>query len=312
MTKRGVVFLLGLVVFLVLSVLAAAFFMRTIAENNAVRRQVASTQAFWYAEQGLAEAMDNLPSTSPLASPLGCAPDYCNYNTITNTVTGSPDLYNITSTGRVSVQGSPITRTVESYVSLDVASPGNFLNAIEVGGNLSMSNNVDIEPEPAGNYTRTNSNFTFSGKFGFSYDEVKYAAMSGEPGFVFYDQDTYPKPFNLINNEVVVIEFNSTQTHKVQLPSPGQGSGIIIINVINGDVDIEGGDFDGIIWAIGELKITGNPTLAGSVLSEVDFDITTKLGGTAYLEWNETAISNALNLTKTIADRSYKSWREVP
>jgi type II secretory pathway pseudopilin PulG len=305
MNRRGVVFLLGLVVFVILSVLAAAFFTRTMSENNQVRRQVSSTQAFWHAEEGLAQATTNLPTTTS----LGCAS--CNYSTITTSVPGSPGLYNITSVGRVFLGTASITRTLEVYVALNQSQFGEFNNAIEVGGNLTLSGSYDIEPEPEGNYTAPNSNFTFSEKFGVSYDEVKYAAISGEPGFVYYDQDTLPKPVT-VNNEVVVIEVNSTTTKKIQFPNSPLGDGVVIVNVINGDVDIEGGNFTGIFWAIGELKITGNPDMKGTVLSEVDLTVDTKVGGDAYLEWNQTAIDSALLLMGSLAPRAYKSWRELP
>lgn len=302
MTKRGVVFLLGLVVFVVLSVLAAAFFTRTISENNAVRRHTAYTQAFWHAEQGLAEATKNLPSTTALAT--------SNYTATITSIVGTPGLYNITSTGISLAGGVPITRTVEAYVSMSQSQFGEFNHAIEVGGNLTLSGSYDIEPEPEGDYICATSAFTFAGKFGCSYDEVKYAAVSGEPGFFFYDQDTMPKPI-VMSGDVVVIEVNSTKTEKIQFPNSPVGDGLVIINVQNGDVDIEGGEFAGIIWAIGELKITGNPKLLGSVLSEVDATIDTKVAGNAYLEWNQTAIDNALLLLTGLAPRTYKSWREV-
>lgn len=305
MNKRGIVFLLGLVVFVVLSVLAAAFFTKTIAENNAVRRQVSSTQAFWFAEEGLAEATKQLPLTNS----LGCVGQGCRYNTTTQ-AGGAAGLYRIGSTGQVYVGTAPFTRTVEAYVSLSQSQFGEFNNAIEVGGNLTLSGSYDIEPEPEGNYTAPNSNFTFNDKFGCSYDEVKYAAITGEPGFVYYDQDTLPKPLT-VNNEVVVIEINSTKTEKIQFPNSPIGDGLIIVNVLNGDVDIEGGNFTGIFWAIGELKITGNPDLKGSVLSEVDLTVDTKVAGDAYLEWNQTAIDNALLLISGLSPRTYKSWREV-
>jgi len=305
MNKRGIVFLLGLVVFVVLSVLAAAFFTKTISENNAVRRQVSSTQAFWFAEEGLAEATKQLPLTGS----LGCVGPGCNYNTTTQ-AGGAAGLYRIGSTGRVYVGTAPFTRTVEAYVSLDQSQFGEFENAIEVGGNLTLGGSYDIEPEPEDDYICATSDFTFAEKFGVSYDEVKYAAQSGEPGFVFYDQDTLPKPVT-VNNEVVVIEINSTKTEKVQFPNSPLGDGVVIVNVLNGDVDIEGGNFTGIFWAIGELKITGNPDMKGSVLSEVDLTVDTKVAGDAYLEWNKTAIDNALLLMGSLAPRTYKSWREV-
>jgi type II secretory pathway pseudopilin PulG len=307
--KRGVVLLLALVVFLILSVLAAAFFTRTISENNLVRRYVSSTQALWYAEEGLAEATRQLDSTTS----LGCLVSPCHYNT--TTIDEGSGLYRITSTGRVFVGTSPINRTVESYVALNLTAGGDFNRAIEVRGNLSLKGSIDINPDPPENYADDYANFTFSERFGCSSDQIKYAAMSGQEHFTYLDEADLTKPktqLDYTEGNVTWIELTSDKPPKVQLPNPGSGSGIIIINSPYGNVDIEGGDFNGIIWVIGELKIAGITNVTGSILSECAVDVETTASGNANLTWDPTAIQNALNLTIDLAPRTAKSWRELP
>jgi hypothetical protein len=52
--------------------------------------------------------------------------------------------------------------------------------------------------------------------------------------------------------------------HNINMGSPG--SPVIII--INGDLDLTGGNIYGVLYVTGELRITGNPVVKGSVISE--------------------------------------------
>ena len=48
------------------------------------------------------------------------------------------------------------------------------------------------------------------------------------------------------------------------------GNGIL---VVNGDFAMTGGTFNGIIWVVGNLQISGNPTINGAIFVESDIEI---------------------------------------
>lgn len=57
MNKRGVVLIICYMVIVVLSILGAAFLMRSISERSVVSKYFDSTQAFWLAEAGVSQAL---------------------------------------------------------------------------------------------------------------------------------------------------------------------------------------------------------------------------------------------------------------
>ena len=69
MNKRGVALILAYTVIMVLTILASAFLGRIISENDLSRRNISSSQAFWIAEAGLAQAYFNWSNN--VAMPIG-------------------------------------------------------------------------------------------------------------------------------------------------------------------------------------------------------------------------------------------------
>lgn len=311
MNRRGVALIFALLVIIVLLILLSSFFLKSINENNLVRRYVNSTRALWLAEAGVAQAIKNLPATTttPIDEALG---DNSNHRYIYTTVWfSSPqagvDIYQINSTGRVILSsGNFIDRNIEVFVSYAPPNPGNFNAAIEVQGDLRIAGNPTIVGS-----VLPNSNFTFEGKFNLTPEEVKeIARIEGhyyeDPSSPLADypegasQDPYPKQITWVR----ITEPN----HQLKIPRTGwEGGGIL---VVEGETDIEGGIFYGIIWVIGELRISGNPQITGSVVAESGAEITTDVTGTPILTHDETQIQNALNLLITYARKTILSWHE--
>jgi len=302
MNKRAVALLLGLIVVLVLSVLSAAFFSRSISEHNLVRRYVSSTQALWFAEKGLADAAAQLPS----ASSLGNSSSEYNTSTVSVYSDANSTIYRIDSTGRVIIGSTPIEREIEHHVRYSPFLPASSFNfAIEVNGLLKLAGSYEILPDdqPDSYYCKENAGISFASRFGFSSEELKNLAVS--QGTYYEDPAS---PLQNFPNQITWIKITEP-TGQLKISESGwSGSGIL---VVEGETDIEGGTFDGIIWVIGKLTITGNPHLSGTVISECQVDVTTKVAGNPELEWNETKIDAALGLLSSFADRTPLSWRET-
>jgi len=63
MNKRGIVLIICYMVIMILSVLGAAFFARSVSERRVTSKYLDSTQAFWLAEAGISKAMKNFKTT---------------------------------------------------------------------------------------------------------------------------------------------------------------------------------------------------------------------------------------------------------
>ena len=304
---------MSLVVFVVLAVLAAAFFTRTINENNLVRRQAASSQAFWFAEEGLSRGIAEL--TSGLATPTTVTGSDATTDGYFASILSASDqacgkAFQIQSTGRVYLGTVPVARTVESYVCLEQNdASGDFDYAIEVNGPLNIpSAAVQILPDdkPDSDYTKQLAGVSFTQRFGFTSDELRAYAQSN--GRYFEDPSS---PLASIPGDYPVTWYKITDPKKqLQVPKTGwTGTGIM---VVEGDCDIEGGEFHGIIWVIGELRISGNVQTFGTVVSECDTTVTTDLTGNPALTWDQGEIDAALaGPGDALAGRTPLSWREL-
>ena len=74
---------------------------------------------------------------------------------------------------------------------------------------------------------------------------------------------------------------------------------------IGGDLDIGGDKFDGVIWVIGELRITGNTVIKGAIFVEGGVTVDTTIGGTAKIFFEQSEIDDAFsNLSNVL------SWQE--
>lgn len=302
MNKRGVALLLGLIVILVLSILAAALYSRSISEHNLVRRHVSSTQALWLAEKGAAEAIAQLPTVSSLGN------SSFEYNTSTASVyvDGNSTTYRILSTGRAITEGDSVERGIENYVQYAPYQVNDDFNySIEVNGPLRLQGSYEILPDDHEDsyYYKESADVSFASRFGFSSEELKNLAIS--QGHYYEDPAS---PLSSLPNQITWIKITDPDG-QLTIPSTGwSGSGIL---VVEGETKIEGGTFDGILWVIGELTITGNAHLSGTIVSECTVDVTTQVAGNPVLEWNNTKINSALGLLSPFADRTPLSWREI-
>ena len=291
MNRQGVALIFTLLVLMVLAILSASFFLKTINESNLVKRQVASTQAFWLAEAGVAQAFSNLTSGTLSGN---VSRDTFRYNTTTVQVYGN--TYQINSAGTVILaDASNITRNITVFVTTHPSNASGFTNAIEVNGNLTVRGSVEINGTNV-----TNASLSFTSKFGLEAEKLRSYAIAHGNNY------TDPDPNEIVvNNEITWVDVTEGKSMTTQ--TGWNGSGIL---VINGDADITGGNFSGILWVIGALKMSGNPNDFGAIFAECDADINTTVTGNVYIEHNSTTIQDALNLTAFV-NKTIVSWNEI-
>jgi hypothetical protein len=285
MHRRGIALIFSLLVVVVLSILAASFFLRSINENNLVRRYVNSTRAFWLAEAGIAEGIINLPNDTS-----GCigGSNYC--YAVDTSLLPATTYYQIDSTGSVTLpQGGSIQRRLIAVVDSHVK----FEYAIETTVDLVIQGNVDIDSQ------NPNSALNFADSFGCSKAEMEsYATHS------YTDPDNNVSPCN----GITWVDVSSGSEFMITSEN-WSGSGIL---VVNGDAQITGGHFNGIIYVIGKLRMSGNPTINGSIIAESDTELVedTTITGRVTINYDVGAITTAIMPLEFIPPEIV-SWREA-
>ena len=305
MNKRGVALIFGLVVITVFSVLATSYFMRTMNENNWVKRETNSIRAFWLAEAGAAQAIAALPSTTALSGTLESNIRYQYSTTTTFISSGATDIYRIDANGAVSIPGGgSVQRNVEVYISLDPPDPEAFGYALEAEGEIKFTGSADIGPE--GHDYNEYASISFPDRIGLSTDEAEVIAENdGVHTTVANAGDNYVP--SGIEDSIHWVDIQAP-LKQARIPQEGwTGSGILIVN---GELELNGGTFYGIIWVIGKLSIAGNADIHGAIIAECGSEIKTSVTGNPQLTWDPDAIEDALGLLETYSPRSVITWRE--
>lgn len=289
MNKRGIALIFSLLVVVVLSILSVSFFFKTITENNLVKRYVNSTRAFWLAEAGIAEAIYNMPNDT--SGSIGSS----NYTYSTDTFLLSGEYYQIDSTGSVQLPtGDTLMRSVSVVVRTSPVDPNKFQHAIRTTVELDVRGNVDINGP-----TEEFANIIFSDLFDHTKEDVKSFASN-----YYLDPPVDVTPVS----GLTWVDLSAGQELRISSDT-WQGSGILIVN---GDAQITGGTFNGILYIIGRLRMSGNPTINGTILAESDTEIVedTTVTGNVTINYDFDAIANALNILQFIIPE-ITSWREI-
>lgn len=289
MGKRGLVLIFALMVVAVLAILLGFSFLRSINENNLVKRYVSSIRAFWLAEAGIAEAICHMPYDTS-----GSVDDN-NYTYSTQTSPLTAHYYRIDSQGSVWLAGgNTINRSLNAVVRTNPVNPNNFQHAIRTTVDLEVIGNVTINGP-----TEESASLNFPDLFELSKDEIKSIATH-----------LYTDPPNNVTPVSGVTWVNLSAGQELRITSnTWSGSGIL---VVAGDAQITGGEFDGIIYVIGKLRMSGNPVINGSVLVESDAELVedTTITGKVNINYDTGAITSALGPLEFISPEVV-SWREA-
>lgn len=289
MGKRGVALIMVFLVIVVISILSGAFLFNVINENTLVNRYINSTRALWLAEAGIAEAVRHMPDST--SGSLGGA-SYT-YSTGTNCTTNPcADYYQIDSVGTVNLGASgTISRSLSAIVRTDPVDPNHFQHAIRTTSDLVIKGSVDING-PSEEFASLN----FADLFDYGKEDMRSFATH-----------LYTNPANDVTPVDGITWVDLSPGSELRISSnTWSGSGIL---VVAGDAQITGGTFDGIIYVIGKLRMSGNPVINGTILAESKATIDTFLTGNVTINYNPTAITNALNFLEFIAP-VVVSWQE--
>ena len=170
------------------------------------------------------------------------------------------------------------SETLVSYSPM-LVTPDGVTDAITSTGPIEVKGNSSIDGGISPDTT-----FVFEEIFGYTKTEMENGAthlyVDPENNIIPVDNVTW---MNFVyNNEFLVSDNN------------WEGSGILIVN---GDMKITGGYFEGIIWVIGNLRVDGNPTIEGAIFVEgaTSIDPTTIIGS-PIINYNSGAVSSTYTL----------------
>jgi hypothetical protein len=261
-------------------------------ESNLAKRYFNSTGAFWLAEAGIAQSMSDL--SQEVVNDCIADSERCFSATITGpSCTGGFCYFEINSTGT----SKGIQRIVRAIVRTTQVDASSFQYAIETEGALDIGGSAEIEPEGS---VKEGSSLDFESIFGSSVQRIKsYATV--------YDVDDFPNgPGDEVSgvNWVVVPE-----GEKLKISSSSwEGSGILIVE---GDLRITGGTFEGIIYVMGNLQAAaGNPEIEGAVMIENGAEDSSKIRGNVTISYDLEEIGEALNLLQYFTPVAV-SWQEM-
>jgi len=271
-------------VVLILSILLGSFFIKSINENNLVKRYKNSLSAFWAAEAGLATVKSNLT--------LGSFNDtFGNYsfqtNTAYRTTINSRDYFDINSTGTA----VDLSRTVNAVVRRGATDPTKFQYGIAAANDLCFggeSCNKDpndfMDPtvcEGHACYKEDDTTINFRDLFSYEQSDVENIA-------------THYTDLNFIGNVNGVTWVDVTPGNTLMVDSDLTGNGLLIID---GNVHFGGTyQFHGIIYVLGTLVARGTFDGYGSIVVASTSDIDNSVNGSPTFHYSQTEIQAALAL----------------
>ena len=310
-SESGVILPIVIILTLALTITGLALLNAGIMENSLVRREIHKNQAFYLAEAGVEHARVKLGQDwegwlaySPINATLGAG-------TYIATIFDTDSSGNLLPLTRRRVESTGAVGEISKMVEVilrKAATGGGITSALTAGGNITVTGSADINPSPEPEDTfydfelgeDPNDGLSlFEEIFGISKDEMR--AMAQNPPNRYYN--------GAINNDIVenITWVDGTPDQSQITTSTWAGSGIF---VVNGDLKITGGTFDGILWVIGSLYLgAGNPVIRGSVFVECSTEVDTTVTGNVTLELNQGVIDDVLgNLGIGVI---VESWQEI-
>ncbi|MCK5050866.1 MAG: hypothetical protein KAS53_03960 [Candidatus Cloacimonetes bacterium] len=189
---------------------------------------------------------------------------------------GTGDTLQITSYVTANVNGKDSKYQGSAKI---IYSSGNFNNVLTCSNELSVTGNSTV----IGNVEDEVDDLDFETVFGMTMAQMRAIA----------DND-YTNPPNNVDpvNGITFIE--TTGNNKVHFTNHHwSGSGILIVD---GEFDMTGGTFDGIIWVEGgRFMITGNGLVRGSIFINSEPEEQNKVTGNCDIYYDETIVQTFLS-----------------
>lgn len=297
---------------LTLTITGIALLNAGVMENRLVRREIYKNQAFYLAEAGVEHARVKLGKDWEgwqAYNPINITLEAGTYEvTIYDTDSAGDPLSSTERRVRSTGTAGGLSKTVEVILRKGPVSSGEITSALQAGGDIIVIGSAEIIPE----HTEDDENVDFElgddpddglslfeEIFGVSKEEMKAIAQSSPNRYYDY----------AINNDIVEnITWVDGSPDQSQITTDTWiGSGIWIVN---GDLKITGGTFEGILWVIGSLSLgAGNPAISGAVFVECSTEVDTTLKGNVTVLLHEAAIDDALGILGT--GPTVESWQEL-
>lgn len=307
MNKRGIALIISYIVIIIIITLSAAFVTRSISEGNIVRRHTESTQAFWLAEAGIASALEGLPSPATVNGNMTVDNKQGSYTAVINPVGGFASRFEITSTGSIGNSQRMLRVVAELPPG---PNPLSITDAIATTGGLTIKGSVDINPDDS---YETNSTLSFEDVFGVAKEAVRNIA-----DHIYTNPSENQQPVDGITCVDLTGDTPQTAT-TYKISSNWSGNGILIIDGHRNDstddiaaLEISGNwDFDGVVWVIGKIKISGTPVITGGVFAESSVDVDSTLTGNATLNFSSEEVGESFALLGALSSPEIITWQEL-
>ncbi|MDD5491207.1 MAG: hypothetical protein PHV60_00820 [bacterium] len=291
--EEGNALVFSVVVILVIFIIGASV---VFLSENETRKTVQSSKqnaALYIADGGIEKAMWELNRSTGYEGesniPLGSG----TFTVVISTPAGNPNQREIVSTGQIGLSRRKIKTLCEKI-------PGTITvnSALACGGNVNMGGNASVaggtltgilvpvgcSVSTAGGSIVTGTPSTGNAPFP-SFEDVFGMTMAQMEGFA---TNKYTNP----GNNPVCSGITWVDGDLKATTSSWSGTGVLIVN---GDFDMSGGNFTGVIYVVGTFRMTGNARIDGSILSQSMAEVT-GIFGTADIAFNPTAVEQANNV----------------
>lgn len=295
-SEKGIVLFIVLGLVLLVAVAVSTTILVSTSEIKMTRRQSDSTKAFYLAEAGIHRARTQLSldwSDRDAMSNIGLGDGTYSVNIYDTDSVGSPlptNQLRVESTGNV----EGISRRIETILE-NTGDSSHITNAIEMEGSLDLRGSAEVNGSVVEGAT-----LSFEDVFGMDKSALETIAQNSYPATY------YSAAFN--NDTAAVLTWVSAPGEESQITINGwTGDGIL---VVEGNLKITGGTFNGIIWVIGVLTVSGNPIINGAIFVESGVAVDTTVTGTAEINFDASAVESAF--TVLAGPPEIQSWREAP
>jgi len=294
--KKGFILLASYMIIAVLVILTTAFSTRSLGERRVADKDRDALQAFWLAEAGIDRAISELSTISldtRISNTLGSGKTYTYYVQQLSTT-----KYLINSKGGIPGTAKNDTNNIiyraETIVERPVndADSSSITSAITASGDITVRGNAEVNGDIDPNVI-----LDFEEIFGISKETMENSVVN-----VFTD------PENNVSGVTSSTWVNLDSIDEMQISDSGwTGNGIL---VVNGDMRITGGHFEGVIWVIGTLWVSGNPVIDGAIYVESGAEFETTLTGSPIINFDSDATSDAFYYLPSNLPPYLAGWRE--
>jgi Tfp pilus assembly protein PilX len=295
--KKGFALIVSFLLIIFLFGLGTYFFSKTAYETELRKESVDSIRAFWAAEAGIAQMVQQLPTTTAITNQVLDSDSNLTYSVAQPTlVSGYTTRWTVDSTGTAaSKRGARDVWKKRKVVVVAGANSGGLTNAVETTGDLSIGNNVTVNGT-----TQEDSTLTFEQVFGLTEAQIKAQADR-----VYTNPDANQQPVSGIT------WVDLTGSNKYNISSTWSGSGLLIVKQEDNTkvaLDISGQwTFTGVVWVIGKLSISGTGChVTGAAFAASGSEIN-KFTGSSELTFSSTDRDSAFGLI----GKQIISWKEV-